>query len=384
MGRFDRYVLSQLILVFGFFALVLVGVYWINRAVLLVDQFMGAGQPGRMVLELTLLTLPSLVKLVLPIAAFLAVLQVTNRLYGESELVVVQATGFSGWRLARPVLMFGCVVAVLIAILAHVLVPASMARLNAKEAELAEAAASRLLVPGAFQDPIDGVTVYVREVRDNGELRDMLLSDRRDPELETTYTAQRAYLIQDDDGPKLLMFDGIAQTWDRPRDRLSTTRYTDFTFSLADMIRPPQSQRLDPRQVGTWALLTPTVALQEATRRNPARLVRDGHVRIAESTLTPALCVMGFAALMLGTFNRFGLWRQLVLATFLVVVVKLADNAAADVARSGPGAWPIVYAPTALAGGFAIALLTIGNSRIGRGLARLPALWRRRAGERAA
>ena len=38
MGRIDRYLLSQLMAVFGLAALVLVLVYWINRAVVLFDQ----------------------------------------------------------------------------------------------------------------------------------------------------------------------------------------------------------------------------------------------------------------------------------------------------------------------------------------------------------
>ena len=42
MARFDRYLLSQLMVVFGFFSLVLVMVYWINRAVVLFDRLIAA------------------------------------------------------------------------------------------------------------------------------------------------------------------------------------------------------------------------------------------------------------------------------------------------------------------------------------------------------
>ena len=38
MPRFDRYMLAQLMTMFGFFGLVLVMVYWINQAVRLFDQ----------------------------------------------------------------------------------------------------------------------------------------------------------------------------------------------------------------------------------------------------------------------------------------------------------------------------------------------------------
>ena len=72
MGRFDRYVFSQLLRVFGFFALVLVGVYWINRAAVLLDRYLTDGQGGGLVFQLTLLSLPSIMLLVLPVAGFVA------------------------------------------------------------------------------------------------------------------------------------------------------------------------------------------------------------------------------------------------------------------------------------------------------------------------
>ena len=38
MIRIDRYILSQLLILFGFFALVLVAVLWINRGVSLFER----------------------------------------------------------------------------------------------------------------------------------------------------------------------------------------------------------------------------------------------------------------------------------------------------------------------------------------------------------
>ncbi|HBQ48692.1 MAG TPA: LPS export ABC transporter permease LptF, partial [Hyphomonas atlantica] len=120
MPRFDRYVLSQLMVLFGFFALVLVSVYWVNRAVSLFDELIADGQSAGVFLEFTALSLPNVIRLVLPIAAFIAAVYVTNRLTSESELVVVQSSGFSPFRLARPVAMFGLLVALLMAVLVHV------------------------------------------------------------------------------------------------------------------------------------------------------------------------------------------------------------------------------------------------------------------------
>ena len=60
--------LSQLIMLCGFFGLVLVLVYSINRAVLLFDQLIADGQSAGVFVEFTALTLPSVIRLALPLA----------------------------------------------------------------------------------------------------------------------------------------------------------------------------------------------------------------------------------------------------------------------------------------------------------------------------
>ena len=44
MGRYDRYILTQLIVLFAFFSFVLISVHWINEAVDLFDSLIADGQ----------------------------------------------------------------------------------------------------------------------------------------------------------------------------------------------------------------------------------------------------------------------------------------------------------------------------------------------------
>ena len=124
--RLDRYLLTQSLVLFGFFALVFVSVYWVNRAVVLFDRLIGDGQSALVFLEFTALSLPNVVRLVLPIAAFAAAVQLTNRLSNDSELVVARATGVTVWRLARPMAYFGLCVGLMMAVLVHVLEPKAL------------------------------------------------------------------------------------------------------------------------------------------------------------------------------------------------------------------------------------------------------------------
>lgn len=348
MPRFDRYLLSQLLAVFGFFALVLVAVYWVNRAVGLFDDLIGDGQSALVFLEFSLLTLPNVIRLVLPIAAFAAAVYVANRLTQESELVVMQATGFSAFRLARPVLVFGLIVALMMLVLMNFLVPMSRAAMDDRNEEISQNVSARFLKDGKFTQPAKGITLYIREIAASGELLDMFLTDSRTPGETVTYTARKALFARSDSGPKLLMFDGMAQNHNTADNRLSLTRFTDFTYDLGGLIVAPPPGRRNIDELSTAELLSATPALLQETGESAATFLFDGHNRFAQPLLAVAAALIGFAALLLGAFSRFGMWRQIIVAIVLLLVVQALASVSTNLALKSPQGWPWAYAAPVL------------------------------------
>lgn len=344
MPRIDRYLLSQFLQLFGFFALVLVGVYWINKAVDLFDQLIGDGQSGVVFVEFSLLTLPTVIKLVLPIAAFIATVHGTNRLITESELVVMQATGFSSFRLARPVLYFGLLVGLMMSMMGHFLVPASRNTLAAARATMSENITARYLTPGQFTHPSDQVTLYIRDVSPKGELLDLFLSDGRDTAQTTIYTARTALFVRGDAGPKLIMFNGMAQGLDNATNLLSVTRFADFTFDIGALLTASVRPNRSMSELSTPELLWPTQALEDETGQTAGRLRFEGHNRFAEPMLAVSVTLIGFSALLVGGFSRFGLWRQISVAVALLILVQGLATSAADLGARVPQGYLLAYA----------------------------------------
>jgi lipopolysaccharide export system permease protein len=357
LARFDRYLLSQLLALFGFFSLVLVLVYWINRAVGLFDQLIGDGQSALVFLEISLLTLPNVIRIVLPVSAFAATIYVTNRLTQDGELVVMQATGFSAFRLARPVLYFGLCVMTMILMLSHVIVPVSRTMMTERTAEIGANVTAKLLVDGQFMHPTDGITLYIRDITERGELKDVFLSDERAASAQTTYTARSALLVRSEDGPKLVMFDGMSQNIVAATGRLSVTHFADFTYDLGGLIsfKTREGRRLE--ELATSELLMPTPALLAETGSTPAQFLAEGHSRFAQGMLAPAAAMIGFSSLLLGAFSRFGLWRQILGAIVLLIVVQMVNNAATSASVTDPRLWPVVY--LAPLGGMGLAALLL-------------------------
>lgn len=369
IGRFDRYILAQLVMLFGFFALVLVLVYWVNRAVILFDQLIANGQSAVVFLEFTALSLPNVIRVVLPIAGFAASVYVTNRLMSESELVVVQSTGFSPWRLMRPVLAFGVIVFLMSSILAHLLVPISLARLSDRSAEIAENMTARLLSEGRFLHPADGVTFYIREISSLGVLQNVFLSDAREPGRSITYTAREALLVRGDKSPSLVMIDGMAQSFDENSRRLSVTRFQDFAFNLDGLVDGVTPGRRNAGELPTTMLLAATPTTLELTGSSRDQLIAEAHERFSDALNALFVPLIGFAALMVGGYSRFGVWKQIIGAIVALILVQMITQAGQGAVRTEAARWPLAYAGPLCALGIGLFLLLISAR---------PTLFRRR------
>ncbi|MFW8592797.1 LPS export ABC transporter permease LptF [Cribrihabitans neustonicus] len=361
MSRYDRYVLSQYLLFFSFFALILVAVFWVNRAVVLFDRLIGNGQSALVFLEFSALALPNLIRMVLPIAVFGAAVWVTNRLNGESELTVLRATGTSPWQMARPALVFGVIAALMMSALTHYLLPASINQLEARESEVARNVTAQLLSEGDFLHPAKGVTFYIRQIDPDGTMRDVFLSDRRDPATVTTYTGARAFLVRDGSKAHLIMVDGMAQRLDTATQRLSTTFFSDFSYDISTLAKDKGAGARNIRAIPSHELLLAPEAVSKSDGHSPGAQAEELHLRFARALVCVAVALIGFSALMLGTFSRFGVWRQAMLAFVVLIFIEGMRGVVSEPVLKDPGLWPLIYVPTLLGIGVALVFLHLAS-----------------------
>ena len=340
--------LSQFLVLFGFFALVLVSIVWINKAVSIFDKLIGDGQPAWVFLEFTALTLPSVIGVVLPIAAFAAAVYVIHRLSSESELTVMQAMGYSPLRLMRPVLVFGLIVALMMSVLAHLLIPNSMSQLRLREDEVSRNISAQLLSDGEFLHPAPGITFYIRDITPEGELRDVFLSDRRDPAQSTTYTSSRAYPVSGTDGTRLVMVSGLAQTVQQDGNRLFTTYFNDFSHDISNLISRGDVNLDRIAFASTLEMLSAPREVAERTGTSHGEVMSELHGRFTAALMCVVAALVGFCALLVGSFSRFGVWRQIGLAFGFLLGLKIVESTVVAPVLVDGALWPLLYLPPAL------------------------------------
>src|SRR5215468_4639224 len=114
VGSFDRYIFRT---TFGAFLLVLISlttVIWLTHALREIDLMTGQRQTVLTFLGITSLLIPLLVLIIAPISLVIAIGHSLNRLNTDSEIVVMNASGMSPWRVFRPFLTTAIVVSLLV------------------------------------------------------------------------------------------------------------------------------------------------------------------------------------------------------------------------------------------------------------------------------
>ena len=344
MSRLNRYLLEQFIGPFGFFALVLTGIFWLAQSLRLIDVVISSDQSPWTLVEVSSLILPNVMLFVIPLSAFAATLYTANRLYVESELVVMMTAGHSPWVLMRAALLFGVLAGLGTAAVTMYLLPVSATRLADRLLDIRVEFASSIVREGRFVHPSGGVTLYVREANDDGEMLNIFIHDERDPQLPQTYSANRAALVSDGTASQIVMFDGTVQRREISADGSSfeTVAFDRLAYDITGFVQAKHDRVRSPREYFVHEALAPDPSL--ITPANTlGRFISEAHDKIAAPFVAFALPLIALGAVLMGGFRRGGFALRMVLAIGTVVVVQAIAVATKSAIKADPTLWPTAY-----------------------------------------
>src|SRR5262245_3815250 len=103
MTRLQRYLLRQVLLPLLGILLALTAIAVLTQGLAQLDIIADQRRSALTFLEITLLAVPQLLALILPLAVFFATIYAVNRLHSDSELVVAFAAGMGPWQIIAPI-----------------------------------------------------------------------------------------------------------------------------------------------------------------------------------------------------------------------------------------------------------------------------------------
>ncbi|WP_207476234.1 LPS export ABC transporter permease LptF [Arenibaculum pallidiluteum] len=342
MNKLSRYLLRHLAVTMVFVTLGLTMVIWLTQSLRLIEIVIEGGAPLSLFLRLMVVTLPTFLSIVLPIATVAAVLFTYNRLLMDNELVVMRSIGLSPVDLARPALLLAAAVGLVCMALTLWIAPLASRELVMLERLARNGYSAALLREGVFNQVDEGVTVYVRRREPNGELWGLVIHDSRIKERPVTLIAERGVASEGPDGgQRVLVFDGQRQSVDRATGRLSVLYFDRYALDIVSLDRSGQPRVPDPREQSLGELLDARDSAGDAAVRN--RLVVELHQRLSAPFASLAFALVGSVALLTGEFNRRGQVRRIVAAALLIVLLQSLSLGASNLAASNPALLPLMW-----------------------------------------
>jgi lipopolysaccharide export system permease protein len=266
------------------------------------------------------------------------------------------SAGYSLRQLAMPVLGCAAIVMALTYACLLYLAPAGERTLRDKVLDIRADMAGALLNEGDFNNSQQGLTIFIRQMSNGGEIRNILVHDSRDRAHPVTYIAAKGILAQTPAGARLIMVDGTIETSGRGGQQLQVLHFESHVINLDQFSGPT---RYTPRKVQERYLneLFWPGESQGLTQRIRDQFFAEAHNRIAQPLYCLFFALIALAAVTRGRRQRGSIAMRLTIASLAAAGLRIAGYGITGLAQRNPPLVAIFYLLPALGAAAAIALL---------------------------
>ncbi len=362
MRLIDRYLLRQLLGPTLLASLALSGVALLSQSLSELDYIVNQRQSAWVVIKITLLAMPQLVNMVLPIALFVSALVALNRLQTEQELVVCFAGGMSRWRVISPAMRLAATVTFIALVMNLWVQPLGYRAMREQMFLIKTDLIATLVREGEFTTPAPGLTVYAQNVDAKGDMRNLFIHQTKADGGAVTYMANHGRIAKRGSGAVLILRDGSTQEFS-PRGVLQFLTFNEYPFDLSSLNTADELVHYKASDRYLHELFFPD--LQQAwEKKNRKALLAEGHSRIATPLYNIAAMAMALAAILGGGFSRMGYARRMATVGGIAIVVRVLGFVAQSAAEGNVWINIVQYAIPILATAFA--LRSIFRQRVSR------------------
>lgn len=344
MHIYKKYIALNLLMPVIVVSLTFTSIIWLSQSLRFIDLIINKGLDVSTFLYLSILLIPSLLVIILPVSLFVSVLYIYNKLTSESELLVLKSAGISRMGLATPAILVAGIITIVSYLISLYILPVSYREFKNMQDFIRNNYASALLQEGVFSTPMDRFTIYVESRESSGVLRGILVHDARAPERPVTYMAQEGSLVQTSSGPRFQLVNGNIQKIDKKNGNLSLVYFDSLPLDLSVYAGTSDKRVRVAEERYINELFFPT----EPDVKLNNKLIAEGHHRITWPFFAMTLTFIALATLFSGQLNRRGQWKRMLTATLLITLLVVMDLGIKNIVSTTPYLAILLYANTIL------------------------------------
>ena len=332
---------------------VMLGLVWLLQSLRFLDLVINKGLDLTVFLHLTVMLVPKLLTLILPLSLFVATCATLRRWQEDNELTAILSLGRSPRTVLGPLLAWALImVAVGYALFLDIL-PRSTTAFKDLQYQIRTQNGQLLLEEGTFNQLGSNLMVYLKQRVTPTSLRQLLVHDTRIPERPVTWYARSGEVSVDSEGyPQLILQNGLRQeVGPKQVGMLEFERYNlDIRQSLGQQVLSPR--KMAHEEFGLAELQAQAASTEDMGSRY--EMLAEFHKRLLWP-LSPLPLVLLAAAWLLHPPKRHqSSWRMLVAASLSGIVYLALLMTMNGIAQDGKtwalyGQWSLPLLGTAAA-----------------------------------
>ncbi len=341
MKILNVYIFKQIFIGFLLVCFSLLAMLWLTQSLRFVEMVTRQGLPVYLFAEMTSLLMPRVFNILSPVAAFVTVLFVYNRLIADRELVVMQSAGISPWQNSKAAVFLGILMALFNVFVMNWGIPWSESKFRDLEWRVKNNLTQMVFREGEFTSLRNGITVFIDKHEDDGSVSGIFVSDESKPNLKVTLTAEKGRIIQTEKGPRILFINGVRQEMNTKDYKFSTLSFSRYSAEFNNMeSRKKKDQTVREKSVFELLQSGRDNTLDAHTQR---KNIVEGNRRVLYPLYNLLFALLACVGLLVGNFNRRGQTKIITAEVLSMIIILGGDLAFTNLAGRSLMVLPLLY-----------------------------------------
>lgn len=243
-----KYLTKEVALYFFLSLFAFTGILLTMRLISFASLVINKGVEVHHIVAIFISIIPTFLEIAIPLATLLGVMLAFGRLSGDSEIVVIRASGISLSKLTIPALVFGITAALCTLYVTLSLSPKGYQKLNKTFFDIARSKSSAGLDQGIF-NKLGGLTLYAETIEhESGTLHAVLIDDQRNEESRKVVIATDGMILSDEAKQQVIIHLTDGYIHEIIRGNYNVTYFTSNNIVMsANELNDPKLSKKNPQ-----------------------------------------------------------------------------------------------------------------------------------------
>ena len=316
---FYKYIFINFLKPFFLISFVLTGLVWLSRSLQYIDLIINKGLSILSYFWFVSLIAPKILALLLPLISFAAISYSYHRLKTDSELIIMESAGLSKLKLMFPAILFGFLIALSVLLIETKISPENYKKFKSFQSNLRNNFVISALQEGEFHSPFSNITVYIDELSNDGTVKNILIHDTRNKNIENTILAKKGIISNINEIPSIKVFNGSRYIFYLDTNQTSILNFDKYEFQI-DFSNANQSKRF--RQVEERSLKELFYPDHKFNNKIKKEFVSEGHRRLSSPLLVIFMCSLAAFSVLFGKTKKKMLAKRIIFISSLAILVQ--------------------------------------------------------------